>query len=614
MNRPIVAVVGTPNVGKSTLFNALTGLQQKVGNFPGVTVEPMVGRTVYSGTSTTLIDLPGVYSLTPTSEDERLTADVLRGTHPTIERPDAILLVMSALDPQKCLVLYSALAELGLPIAIAVTMVDTIKARGGIFDDIGVMHDLGVKIFPVVGSKGLGVGDLQHALSTVSTWTVPTPPINIECTLEERFEWANGLIERHVRSGAPDVMSERLDNVLLHPVWGGLVFIVVMAFFFQSIFAWAEPLTGAIETLIALVQDGINTTLPDTLLRSFLVKGVIGGVGSVIVFLPQILILNLLVTVLEECGYLARAAFLVDRVMGVFGLQGRSFIPLLGSFACAIPGIMSARIIPSYKDRLATIMATPLMTCSARLPVYTLIIGAVIPASTVFGVFSLQGVVMASLYVAGAVSGLLIALFLKRTMFRGAVVPFLIEFPPYRVPSLKSVGITMVGRSKDFLKTAGTVILAFSIGLWILTEVPRAEIPEGVSGVQAEHIQIEQSMAASIGKTIQPVFAPLGFDWRITLGVLSSYAARETFVSAMGQIYAADVAESDEPLRNVLRRAMPLPVGLSVLAFYVYALQCVSTMAIMRRETGTWKWPALAFAITLVLAYIASLVVYTAAS
>jgi len=317
---------------------------------------------------------------------------------------------------------------------------------------------------------------------------------------------------------------------------------------------------------------------------------------------------------LEECGYLARAAFLVDRFMGLFGLQGRSFIPLLGSFACAIPGIMAARIIPSYRDRLVTIMATPLMTCSARLPVYTLLIGAVVPSMYVFGVVSLQGLVMASLFVAGALSGLIIALVLKKTMFRGATVPFLIEFPPYRMPSWKSVGITMVGRSKDFLVTAGTVILSFSLILWALTEMPRADIPYGVSQIEAEHIQLEGSIAADIGKAIQPVFAPIGFDWKLTLAVLSSYAARETFVGTMGQIYAADVAESDAPLRSVLHSSLPLATGLSVLAFYVYALQCVSTMAIMKRETGTWKWPAIAFAITFVLAYSASLLVYTIAS
>jgi ferrous iron transport protein B len=387
-----------------------------------------------------------------------------------------------------------------------------------------------------------------------------------------------------------------------------------MAFFFQAIFSWAQPMMDGIDGWIAALQELVDEQAFDPTVKSLLSKGVIGGVGSVVVFLPQILLLNLLVVLLEESGYLARAAFLVDRAMGLFGLQGRSFIPLLGSFACAIPGIMSARIIPSYRDRLVTIMATPLMTCSARLPVYTLIISALIPAATIGGVFSLQAAVMAGLYVLGAISGLLIALLLKKTMFKGAVVPFLIEFPPYRLPSWKSMWVTVYGRTRDFLTTAGTVILVFSIALWILTELPRTDRSLAAGPIQAERIQIEQSYAAQIGRAIQPAFAPLGFDWRITLGVLSSFAARETFVSSMGQIYAADVQESDESLRTVLRSEYPLAVGLSILAFYVYALQCISTIAIMRRETGSWKWPALAFALTFALAYAASFTAYTLAS
>ncbi len=603
-----VALVGTPNVGKSTLFNELTGLRQRVGNFPGVTVEPLIGTVTHDGAQVHLIDLPGVYGLDPTSEDEQLTVDVLRGTHASIPRPDAVLLVMNARNPEKCLVLFSRIASLGLPVLIAVTMVDSVKASGGTFDDIAMIHALGVDVFPVVGSKGLGVGDVKAAL-TGHTWRVPPEPLPAQADIDARFAWARELIGRLVVRGADDTTSIALDRVLLHPVWGAVVFIAVMAFFFQSIFTWAEPLMGLIESGVAALQDAVASRVDDPIVRSFLMKGLIGGVGSIIVFLPQILILNVLVTVLEECGYLARAAFLVDRAMGLFGLQGRSFIPLLGSFACAIPGIMSARIIPSYRDRMATIMATPLMTCSARLPVYTLLIGAVIPASTILGVVSLQAAVMAGLYVAGALSGLLIALVLKRTMFRGAVVPFLIEFPPYRIPSLRSVGITMVGRTKDFLRTAGTVILAFSIGLWILTELPRTDVSAASTTIDAERMQIEGSYAADLGRTIQPVFEPLGFDWRITLGILSSYAARETFVSAMGQIYATDVSESDTSLRDVLRERLPLNTGLAVLAFYVYALQCVSTMAIMKRETGSWRWPVLAFAITFVMAYAAAFIV-----
>ena len=610
---PRVALVGTPNVGKSTLFNELTGLRQKVGNFPGVTVDPVVGSISVDNQGLELVDLPGIYGLHAVSEDEQLTIDVLTGTHKSIAKPDAVLLVMNAESPEKCLVLYSHIAQLGLPVVIAATMVDSVKAAGGVFDDITLIHELGVNVYPVVGRKGLGVSDLRSALIE-SKWQVPKQAVHSASTIEERFDWARLLVTKVLRSGAADKLRERLDNVFLHPVWGTIVFLAVMAFFFQAIFSWAQPMMDGIDTLVASIQGIIEGLSINGTVKSLLSKGIIGGVGSVIVFLPQILLLNLLVVFLEESGYLARAAFLVDRAMGLFGLQGRSFIPLLGSFACAIPGIMSARIIPSYRDRLVTIMATPLMTCSARLPVYTLIISAIIPATSLWGFFSLQAAVMAGLYVLGALSGLLIALLLKRTMFKGAIVPFLIEFPPYRLPSWKSIAVTVVGRTRDFLTTAGTVILAFSIALWILTELPRADRSSAQSAIDAERMQIEQSYAADLGRAIQPIFAPLGFDWRITLGVLSSFAARETFVSSMGQIYAADVQENDEPLRDVLRTKYPLPVGLSILAFYVYALQCISTIAIMRRETGTWKWPAVAFGITFVLAYATAFMSYTLAS
>ncbi len=609
MSATTVAVVGVPNVGKSTLFNELTGLQQRVGNFPGVTVEPMVGSLGDARVSLTVIDLPGIYGLAAASEDEQLTIDVLRGTHPSIAPPDMIVQVLNADQPAKCLALFAELSTLGIPMLVAATMVDAVKASGGVFDDITLHHRLGVPVLPVVGTRGLGMGDLRDAiLSGVAV--APTPVEVGTATVEARTEWARTLLTDVVVRGRADVATLRLDRVVLHPVGGPLVFVLVMALFFQSIFSWAQPMMDGIDALMALVSDAAARWFDNELARSFVVKGLLGGVGSILVFLPQILILNILVTVLEECGYLARAAFLVDRAMGVFGLQGRSFIPLLGSFACAIPGIMSARIIPSYRDRMATIMATPLMTCSARLPVYTLLISSVVPAATVLGGFSLQAAVMAGLYAIGALSGLLVALVLKRTLFRGAVVPFMIEFPPYRVPSLKSIGVTMVNRTRDFVATAGTVILAFSIALWILTELPRTQPDPSMTELQQQQHQLDQSYAADLGRTIQPIFEPLGFDWRITLGVLSSYAARETFVSAMGQIYAADVAESDAPLREVLQEQIPLRTGLSILAFYVFALQCISTMAIMKRETGSWKWPAFAFGITFVMAYVASLIVY----
>ncbi|MDZ4744876.1 MAG: ferrous iron transporter B [bacterium] len=622
-----IAVVGVPNVGKSTLFNALTGLQQRVGNFPGVTIEPMVGSINERGESVTLIDLPGIYSLDASSEDEVLSVDVLRGVHRSIPKPDAVLLVMNASNPDKCLALHAALTTLNIPMIIAVTMIDDVKASGGVFDDIALFHELGVRVMPVVGRKGLGVADLKSALVDPSAALIPRAVDLAQTTgaqpstgsTEARVAWAAQLVGRVVIHGKRSRLTEKLDNILLHPVFGTLAFVVVMALFFQAIFSWSEPLMNLIESGIYVLRANADANITHDVLRSFVSKGLLAGVGAVIVFLPQILILNILITVLEECGYMARAAFLVDRFMGLFGLQGRSFIPLLGSFACAVPGIMSARIIPSYKDRIATIMAAPLMTCSARLPVYTLLIGALIPSAAVFGIFSLQSIVMASLFVAGALSGLLIALVLKRTMFKGDVVPFLIEFPPYRAPSLHSLYVTVVNRTKDFLTTAGTVILAFSIALWILTELPRTNVGS-TSGntaalrLETERTQLDSSYAASIGRAVQPVFAPLGFDWRITLGVLGSYAARETFVSVMGQVYAADVSASDVPLREVIHRELPLPVGLSLLAYYVYALQCVSTMAVMKRETGTWKWPALSFAITFVLAYAAAWLTFIIAS
>jgi ferrous iron transport protein B len=604
-----IAVVGVPNVGKSTLFNELTGLQQRVGNFPGVTVEPMVGSLRDGSTSLTVIDLPGIYGLTAASEDEQLSIDVLRGVHPSIPRPDVIMHVVSADHPSKCFGLFAELSTLGIPMIVVATMVDAVKARGGVFDDITLHHRLGVPILPVVGTKGLGMGELRDAL--FSHAAVTPQPVDVgSSTVEARAAWARTILDDVIVQGRADSTTMWLDRIVLNPIGGALVFVLVMALFFQMIFAWAQPLMDGIDALMAVVSDTAAQLIGNDLARSFVVKGLLGGVGSILVFLPQIIILNVLVTILEECGYLARAAFLVDRAMGVFGLQGRSFIPLLGSFACAIPGIMSARIIPSYRDRMATIMATPLMTCSARLPVYTLLISSVVPAVTIIGGFSLQAVVMAGLYVLGALSGLLVALVLKRTMFRGAVVPFMIEFPPYRVPSLRSMSVTMINRTRDFVTTAGTVILTFSIALWILTELPRTQPDASMTELQQQQHQLDNSFAADLGRAIQPVFAPLGFDWRITLGVLSSYAARETFVSAMGQIYAADVAESDAPLREVLQERIPLRTGLSILAFYVFALQCISTMAIMKRETGSWKWPTLAFGITFVMAYVASFVVY----
>jgi ferrous iron transport protein B len=404
----------------------------------------------------------------------------------------------------------------------------------------------------------------------------------------------------------------KVDAWLLHPVLGGLVFLMIMTLFFVSIFSFAEPLMSGIEKGIVVMQDLVSGVTDDGLLRSFLNNGLLAGVGSVLVFLPQILLLVFFVTILEDCGYLARAAFIMDRIFGLFGLQGRSFIPLLGSFACAIPGIMSARMIPSDKDRMATIMIAPLMTCSARLPVYTLLIAAFIPASTVWGFVPLQALVLAALYGVAIISGLIMAWVFRKTLFRSEKLHFLMEFPPYRLPDAKSVLSTLWYRGKDFVQSAGTVILFLSLVLWVLSEFPRtdvstmANLPPAV--VEQQHL--ENSYIGQIGKAIQPVFAPLGFDWKITIGVLGSFAARETFVSVMGQMYATSTSEGHETLRAVLTNSISVASAFSVLAFYIFALQCMSTLAIIKRETGSWKWSAIAFVYTFVMAYVAALTTY----
>lgn len=603
-----IAFVGTPNSGKTTLFNVLTGLRQKVGNFPGVTVEPSIGHI--HGTSVEAIDLPGVYSFSPKSRDEHLTIDVLSGREAALPAPAGVVFVIDGTNIEKSLFLYSYFAGLGLPTIVIVTMIDEIKARGATLDDIELEHILGVPVIPVVGNKGAGIEDVREKLTNINDFAIPNIIAPETADIAKRYEIARALALRAVAAPLNDRRTELLDKIFLHPIGGPAVFLLVMAVFFQSIFTWAQPLMDGIDGLFKLAQDGVASIIPDGIFRSFISKGILAGVGSVLVFLPQIFILNALIVLLEDCGYLARAAFLVDRVMGLFGLQGRSFIPLLGSFACAIPGIMSARIIPSEKDRMATMLVAPLMTCSARLPVYALLISAFIaPVSFGFGI-TLQALVLAGLYVVAAASGLILALLFKKTMFRGAQLPFLIEFPPYRMPSLKSMAVSVWGRSREFLTNAGTIILALSIVLWALTEFPRAEFPAGTPPLEADRMQLEQSFAGQLGKAIQPVFAPIGFDWKSTVGVIGSFAAREVFVAVMGQLYASDVSESDVNLRQALHATIPFASALAILAFYVYALQCISTIAVLKRETGSWKWPAFAFCYTFVLAYSAAFAAY----
>lgn len=604
---PTIAFVGTPNCGKTTLFNAITGLRQKIGNFPGVTVDSAIALVTVGEKKYRMVDLPGTYSLSPKSPDEKLTADALAEPNSQL-KPDFVVFVLDASNPEKCLFLFAQVAELNIPTLISATMIDEVKASGGVFHDIELERKTGVQVFGVVGTKGLGVNELISAIGSEISFQVPllSPKPNSTAT-EDVVQWSRQSVGDILRRSESKAPTKKIDQIALHPVAGPLIFAFIMIAFFQSIFTVAEPIMNGLELLIAFAQTHVNTQLTAGLLQDFLSQGVLAGIGSVIVFVPQIAILFLFITILEDSGYLARAAFLVDRSMGLFGLQGRSFVPLLGSFACAIPGILSARSIPSPRDRLATMLIAPLMTCSARLPVYTLLIGAFFPAGVLFGFLSIRAAVLLGLYLTAIVSGLLVALLLKKTLLSGSTMPFLIEFPPYRLPSLRNVSITVWLRVMDFLKTAGTTILVLSVLMWGLSRIPVSDLnnPNPTREQQLEH-----SALGVMGKAFQPFFSPCGFDWKLTVGILASFTAREVFVSVMAQLYSADARNSESSLRSILSKNITFASALSVLAFYVYALQCMSTIAVLRRETRSWKWPLFAFAYTFALAYSSSVIVY----
>ncbi|MCS7169986.1 MAG: ferrous iron transporter B, partial [Candidatus Kapabacteria bacterium] len=422
-----VALVGLPNSGKSTLFNALTGLRQRTANYPGVTIEPLIGHFQRDGRAIVVVDLPGIYSLSPKTEDERLAIEFLHGRLPGGPSPERLIVVIDATQLERGLTLVSWLARLHLPTALVITMIDELKARGGILDTEEIERRLGIPVFTVVGRKGLGVEELRHSLLRWEPWGIPLLDISPDASIEERYEWARELSYRVLHLPRPDIRSERIDRVVLHPVAGLLIFGLVMLVFFQTIFTVAQPAMGAIENAIGWLQGLIEAWLPEGIVRNFISRGLLNGVGAVLVFLPQIMLLYFLMTILEDSGYFARAAFLVDRLLGTFGLQGRSFIPILGGFACAIPALLSTRVIPSWQERLATMLIIPLMTCSARLPVYTVLIAATIPPVSLGGMLSLQALVMMGLYLLGAATGLIVAWLLRHTLLRGAKAPFVVE-------------------------------------------------------------------------------------------------------------------------------------------------------------------------------------------
>lgn len=609
-----VALVGSPNAGKTTLFNALTGLRAKTANYPGVTVTRRVGTVRLGQRTVALEDLPGTYSLEPVSPDEQVVSDLLEGKNPDAAPPDALLLVVDATTLQRSLVLVGQALRLGLPSALVLTMIDEVEAGGGSIDIPALSHALGIEVIGAVGTSGRGVESVRGLLENPAGW--PRPVLEPPGDPEGLAGWIDSVTAEalHV-AGERSPWTERVDRILLHPVVGTLIFALVMVAFFQVIFAWAAPLTDAINNLFGWLGGLAGSRIPNDVLGGFVADGLIGGVGAVLGFTPQIILLFLMISFLENIGYMSRVALVMDRVMGVVGLEGRSFVALLSSYACAVPGIMATRTIPSSRDRIATILVSPLMTCSARLPVYTLLIAAFVPNRAVLGPLRAQGLVLLGLYLLGAVSAMFMAALLKRTALRSDSLPFYLELPPYRVPGAKQVAIQAWDSAKMFVRKAGTIILATTAVLWILLNVPRVEAPAELTPPQAAAYQMEHSVAGRIGTAMQPVFAPLGFNWEINVALLSSLSAREVFVSTLGQISAAE-GEEDQSITDALE-SKKRPDGTplysagtvaAILLFFAFALQCMSTVAVMRRETNSWKWPITAFFSLLVIAYIAAFI------
>jgi ferrous iron transport protein B len=605
-----LGLIGSPNSGKTTLFNALTGLRAKVGNYPGVTVERREGELEVAGRRIQVIDLPGTYSLTPISPDEAIVGRLIAGE--LGPPPDGLVLVADACTLERSLLLVAQVLRRGLPTCLVLTMTDELHARGGVLDLPRLERALGIPVRGVVGHRGLGLDALRSLLVDPQRWSRPhlLPP---EPVLERAGWAASVLASALTRRPGPTRRSDAIDRVVLHPVAGSLLFGVVMVLFFQLIFAWAVPAMDAIDAGMGLLAGAARAALPPGLPADFVADGLIAGVGSVIVFLPQIVLLFALLYLLEDVGYLARAAFVIDRLMGRIGLEGRAFVSLLSSYACAVPGIMATRTIPSARHRLVTILVAPLMTCSARLPVYALLIGAFVPPVAVLGPLGLQGLVLLGLYLLGSLSALAVAALLGRFVMRGERLPFYMELPPYRWPTAKLVATQVWGAARAFLRRAGTIILAVSVLLWFLLSFPRVPAPPGASPADASRHALEHSLAGRAGHALEPLVAPLGFDWKIGVGLLSSLAAREVIVATLAQIYAA--SDEGTSLRDALRRDVdprsgrpvytPATVA-SLLVFFVFALQCMSTIAVMKRETNGWRWPAFAFGYLLALAYAAS--------
>ena len=605
-----VALVGNPNSGKTALFNALTGAHQKVANYAGVTVERKEGviRST-DGRTLSVLDLPGTYSLRARSPDEEVTRDAVLGRLAGEPAPDVIVAVADATNLRLMLRLVLELKAVGRPIVLALNMYDIAQRQGLRIDLERLSAETGLTIVPTTATRKRGIDDLIAAIEATvdgrfaaaeSAWTAPDA-----AALRSAAREAERIMKACVRPPErPDTLTGRIDSVLLHPVGGLLILMVLLFVMFQAVFTWAAPFMDGIEAALMALGGWVAMLTPDGIWESLIVDGLISGVGSVLVFLPQILILFLFIILLEDFGYMARAAFLMDRIMGGAGLHGRAFIPLLSSFACAIPGIMAARVIDSKRDRLTTIMVAPLMTCSARIPVYTLIIAAFIPNERVWGFASLQGLVMFSLYAAGIVSALAVSFVIRKVFWRGAVEPFMMELPAYKSPDLKSVLFNLWLRARIFLERAGRIILPLMVLVWALSTFPYP--PEG-----ATRPAIDYSFAGMLGHVLEPVFAPIGFNWQMVIALIPGMAAREVAVAALGTVYAVADAESATSLLGATLAAQwSLATGLAFLAWYVFAPQCVATLGVVKRELNSWKWMWVMVVYMFALAYLGAFVVY----
>jgi ferrous iron transport protein B len=608
-----LALVGTPNSGKTSLFNALTGSRQRAANYPGVTVERKSGTVqTPTGRGITLLDLPGTYSLRGRSPDEQITREVVFGEVPDERIPDCIVCVADATNLRLGFRLLLELKQVGRPILLVLNMIDLARRRGIVFDLDRLALELGMPVVTAVSVRKGGTVDLLQHLDQLQPEPTGTSasenswrPLSASGLRALQRE-ADRIITATVTPPAkPDTATNRIDSVVLHPVAGLLILLTVLFVMFQAVFSWAQPAMDLLSGSFTSLGQFVHAVLPDGLLQSFLQNGVISGVGSVVVFLPQILILFLFILLLEDFGYMARAAFLMDRIMGGAGLHGRAFIPLLSSFACAIPGIMAARVIDNRRDRLTTILIAPLMTCSARIPVYTLIISAFIPQQQVFGVINLQGLMMFGLYAAGIFSALAVSFIAKIAMWRDyEPSPFMMELPDYKLPRVKSIALGLYMRARMFLHRAGTTIFSMMVLIWFLASFPLP--PAGAAGPA-----INYSIAAMIGHAIQPLLAPLGFNWQIAVALIPGMAAREVAVAALGTVYAIEGGkEAADQIGHVLAANWSVATALSLLVWYIFAPQCASTLAVIRRETGSWKWMAVTFAYMLALAYVGSLITY----